>query len=250
MLIQLPILLALYWVVKKPVVYLMGFAEDEVWRIVSAVVEWAEGNPDRMNQFLNALGINELAQITDNGYKMFGAYEIQIARFLNANSEIMQSNWIIETGKAYDLIDFNFLGIDLSQTPDLGAFFGMLTGRWGGLTLGTVLLWIIPLLSGLSSFVVSKVSQAMQPQRQPETNSDGTEKPNPMQSMTLFMPFISAWFAFTLPAAVGFYWIISNIFQLAQQVVMPKLVKVDLTDEQIEGEIVNNVKNNRKKRKK
>lgn len=250
LLIQLPILLALYWVVKKPVVYLMGFAEDEVWRIVSAVVEWCEGNPDGMNQFLSALGIDDIARITDNGYKMFGAYEIQIARFLNANPEIMQSNWITETGKTYDLIDFNFLGIDLSQTPDLGALFGLITGRWSGLTLGTVLLWIIPALSGLSSYIVSKVSQAMQPQRQPETNPDGTEKPNPMQSMTLFMPFISAWFAFTLPAAVGFYWVISNVFQLVQQVVMPKLVKVDLTDEQIEGEIVNNDKKNRKKRKK
>lgn len=250
LLIQLPILLALYWVVKKPVVYLMGFAEDEVWRIVSAVIEWSESNPDGLNQFFSALSIDNMAKLTDGEYKMFGMYEIQIARFLNANPEIMQSQWILETGKNYDLIDFNFLGIDLSQTPDLGAFIGLITGRWSGLTLGTVLLWIIPVLSGVSSLVVSKVSQAMQPNQKPKTEPDGTEQPNPMKSMMWFMPFISAWFAFTLPAAVGFYWVISNILQLGQQVVMAKVVKVDLTDEQIEGEIVNNVKKNRKKRKK
>ena len=67
--------------------------------------------------------------------------------------------------------------------------------------------------------------------------------------MMLFMPFISAWFAFTLPAAVGLYWAVSNILQLVQQFVLMKIVKVDLTEEQIEGEIVN-VKKNRKKRKK
>lgn len=246
MLIQLPILMALYWVVKKPVIYLMGFGEDEVWRIVSAVLEWSEGNPDGLNQFCAALGIEGMSTLTDFAYKMFGMYEIQIAEFIQKHPEIMQSQWILETGKNYDIIDFNFIGLNLSQTPDLGAFFGMFLGRTQNLTWETMLLWIIPLLSGLSSFASGKLSQAMQPT--PQRDANGEEK-NPMQSMMLFMPLISAWFAFTLPATVGLYWIVSNILQLGQQLVLNKVVKIDLTDEQIEGEIVN-AKKNRKKRKK
>lgn len=249
LLIQLPILMALYWVVKKPVVYLMGFGDDEVWRIVSAVTEWAQGSPDGLSQFFSALGIENMDALTANGYKMFGMYEIQIARFLHVHPEIMNSQWILETGKNYDIVNFNFLGLDLSQTPSLGAFFGMFVGQFSSLTPGTIALWSIPVLSGLSSFVVSKLSQKMQPAPLPQKNANGEEKANPMQSMMLFMPFISAWFAFTLPAAVGLYWTVSNILQLVQQFVLMKIVKVNLSEEQIEGEIVN-VKKNRKKRKK
>ncbi len=249
MLIQLPILMALYWVVKKPVVYLMGFGEDEVWRIVSAVLDWNDTNPGGLDQFLSVLGIDSIEKLTDSAYRMFGMYEIQIANFIYSHPEIMNSHWITETGKNYDIIDFNFIHLNLSQTPNLSAFFGLFTGRIGGLTWNTILLWTIPLLSGLTSLATSKLTQAMQPQQQPERDANGEEKPNPMKSMMLFMPIISAWFAFTLPAAVGLYWIVSNILQLLQQVVLTKVVKTDLTDEQIEGEIVN-VKKNRKKRKK
>ena len=248
LLIQLPILMALYWVVKKPVVYLMGFGEDEVWRIISAVLEWNESNPGGLSQFLTALGIDKLEALTDNAYKMFGMYEIQIAEFIHSHPAIMDSHWITETGKNYDIIDFNFIGLNLSKTPDLGAFFGLFMGRMNP-SAETMLLWIIPLLSGVSSWVTSKLSQAIQPQQAPKTDKNGEEQPNPMKSMTMMMPLISAWFAFTLPAAVGLYWIISNVLQLAQQYVLNKVIKLDVTDEQIEGEVIN-AKKNRKKRKK
>lgn len=247
--IQLPILMALYWVVKKPVVYLMGFGEDEVWRIISAILEWSEQNPDGLNQFYTALGIESMERLTDSAYRMFGMYEIQIAEFINAHPDIMNSHWILETGKNYDIIDFHFIGLDLSQTPNLNAFLGLFIGKVSQLTPGTMLLWIIPALSGLSSFATSKLTQMMQPAPAPVKDKNGEEQPNPMKSMMLFMPLISAWFAFTLPAAIGLYWIVSNVLQLAQQYVLMKVVKVDLTEEQIEGEIVN-VKKNRKKRKK
>ena len=180
LLIQLPILMMLYWVVKKPVVYIMGFGENDVWRIVSAVIEWSEGGADRMSSFLSTLGIDSIDKLTENGYKMFGMYEIQIARFLHANPDVMANHWITEAGKNFVVINFNFIGLDLSQTPNLGAFFGLFTGRINGLTRDVVLLWIIPLV---------------------------------------------------------------------QQVVLNKIINPGISEEQIEGEIVN-AKKNRKKRKK
>ena len=248
MLIQLPLLMALYFVMRRPVVYLMGFGEDEVWRIVSAVREWAEAVPGGLEQFFQAVDVKDLETLTASSYKMFGAYEIQVAEFIHSHPELLENHWIAETGKTYNIIDFNFLGINLSATPSFGAMMNLLFGR-GGVTLETMLLWTIPVLAGVSSYLVSKISQKMQEAPKKETRMIEEEKTNPMQSMTLMMPLISAWFAFSLPAAVGLYWIVSNVLQLVQQVVLAKVVKVDLTDEQIEGEIVN-VKKNRKKRKK
>lgn len=249
LLIQLPILMALFWVVKRPIVYLMGFSEDEVGNIINAITEWGKSNPDGLKSFFKALDIESMKTLTDNSHKMFNMYEIQIAEFIHSNPSIMDSHFITETGKNYDIIDFNFIGLNLSQTPNFSAFINLFLGRVKGLTADTMILWIIPIVSGLSSWITSKLSQAMQPAQAPQKDANGEEKPNPMKSMTMMMPLISAWFAFTLPAAVGLYWIVSNFLQLAQQYVLNKVIKIDVTDEQIEGEIIN-AKKNRKKRKK
>ena len=114
---------------------------------------------------------------------------------------------------------------------------------------GTVGLWLIAILSGVSAYVSSKISQALQPQQQPQVDENGVEKANPMKTMMIIMPIFSAWIAFTLPAAIGFYWVLSNVIQIIQQVVITKFASVDISDEEIEGEILN-AKKNRKKRKK
>lgn len=248
MLIQLPIIMMLYFVVRNPVIYIMGFGENDVWRIISAVIECGESNPDVLNSFLTSLNIDSLDKLTADNYRMFGMYSIQIARFLHATPEVMNNHWITELGKNLEVINFNFLGLDLSQTPNLNAVFGLFTGQAHLLNLQTVLLWIIPLLSGLSSWAVSKLSQMQNPQ-QPKKDANGEEAPNPMKSMMIFMPIMSAWIAFTLPAAVGLYWVISNILSMVQQAVMTKIITPGISDEQIEGEILN-AKKSRKKRKK
>lgn len=249
LLIQLPILLALYWVVRAPMTYLMGVPQEEFWRFLNAMKEWGEMNPDAIGTLLSAMNLDSLDKLAENGYQWFKNNEIMIASFLGSNPEILANHWITGGGVTYEAINFGFLGMDLSQTPQLNALFRLLMGSAQGLTAQIMILWIIPILSGLSSFASMKLSQAMSPQQAPQRDANGEEKPNPMKSMNLFMPFISAWFAFTLPAAIGLYWVVSNLLQMAQQVVLNKVIKIDVTEEQIEGEIVN-VKKNRKKRKK
>ena len=39
-----------------------------------------------------------------------------------------------------------------------------------------------------------------------------------MVAMMLIMPFFSFYISFKVPAAVGFYWIISNLVAIAQQI--------------------------------
>ncbi len=52
-----------------------------------------------------------------------------------------------------------------------------------------------------------------------------------------------------MPAAIGFYWILSSILQLVQQIAINKVANVDLTDDIVKEEM-ENAKKNRKKRKK
>jgi YidC/Oxa1 family membrane protein insertase len=48
-----------------------------------------------------------------------------------------------------------------------------------------------------------------------------------MKWMFYIMAFVSAWFSCTVPAAVGFYWIISSLTGFAQTLIMNKWFSVD-----------------------
>jgi YidC/Oxa1 family membrane protein insertase len=43
-----------------------------------------------------------------------------------------------------------------------------------------------------------------------------------MKTMNLFMPLMSAWFCFTLPAGMGIYWVASSVVRSIQQVLINK----------------------------
>lgn len=257
MLIQFPIIIALYWVVKKPITYLMGVNADEIWRIAEAFNTWALANKDILPEALQK--IVPVTYLKDMANNTFGTYEISIAQQLFKHQEILEHPFIKNWNNSINLIDFRFFGIDLSEIPSLGAFFGLFLGNVKGLTVDKVLLWIIPILSGVSSYLTSKVAMAQQGSGEKKkknvviAEADRVENENPAQSsmktMNIMMPIISAWFAFTLPAAVGLYWIISNIIQIVQQVVVTKYLAPEISADLLEGDI-NNVKSNRKNRKK
>lgn len=256
MLIQFPVIIALYWVVKKPVMYMMGVGEGDMWRIAEAFNTWAQANPSLIPE-----AISKIVPVTYGegmANNTFGTYEIQIAQQLFKHQEILDHPYIKNWGETINLIDFSFLGMDLSEIPNLNAFLGMFLGNFKNLTKETVLLWAIPIVSGFSSFAASKLASAQQGQPKKKKNEviaeadrvdNENSAANTMKTMSLMMPLFSAWFAFTLPAAVGLYWIISNVIQIVQQVVVTKYLVPDISAEVLEGEI-NDVKKNRKNRKK
>ncbi len=101
---------------------------------------------------------------------------------------------------------FMFLGLNLLDTPCDGAnIFG---------TLFRSNLWIIPVLCLISSIITQYFTMKMQPAMQQQ------QQQGCMKYMFYFMAFVSAWFACTVPAAVGFYWVISTLTGFLQTVVM------------------------------
>lgn len=238
LLIQLPIIMALYFVVRKPISSIMGVNANETWRVVTAFNDWAQAAGYQIAENVATLDIGS-----------FGNYEIQVAQQMFLHPEILDHPFITEAGFKLTPINFNFLGLDLSETPSLGALFSLITGNVAAITPRIVILWIIPLLSGLTSFLASKIGTMLQPQNNNKPGEENSQA-NTMKTMMAIMPLFSAWITFSLPAAVGLYWIISNLLQVIQQFVVTKFFTPDITDEQIEGEVVQYAKKNRKKRKK
>lgn len=96
--------------------------------------------------------------------------------------------------------DLNFFGINLGATP----------------TLALNALILIPILSGVTSFLMSMVSMKMNPM------SAGGAAGSSMKVMMYTMPLMSLWIAFKVPVGVGIYWIIANIISIVQTTILNK----------------------------
>jgi len=81
------------------------------------------------------------------------------------------------------------------------------------------ILWIIPLISGLTSFFVSWISTQNNKKTMPDQPGMGCTN----NMMLIYMPAMSLFIAFSVPGAVGIYWIFSNILSMIQTVILYKI---------------------------
>lgn len=77
---------------------------------------------------------------------------------------------------------------------------------------------IVPILCLVTSLLSTLVSTLIQKKNNPAA----AQQMSQMLIMMLMMPFFSFYIAFKVPAAVGFYWIISNIIAILQQLYIAK----------------------------
>ncbi len=94
---------------------------------------------------------------------------------------------------------FNFLGWDLLATPAVSTFASML--------------WLVPVLCLVLSLAASFATQKLQPGAQ--QGQQGC-----MKFMMYGFPFFTAYLAWTMPAAVGFYWTLQTVLGFVQTVVL------------------------------
>lgn len=170
MLIQLPIIIGLYQVITRPMQYVLHLGTDAIGKIADILSK--AGKID--------------AAIATNAVK---TGQIQVARAMADNVELIES----KLGEVISSINFDFFGLDLSQTPN----FGMVS--W---------LWLIPVLSALTAYLSGVVSTKL---------SGNSQTQEQMKTMNIMMPLMSGYFCFIMPAGVGIYWVMSNVFQIVQQ---------------------------------
>ena len=152
----------------------------------------------------------DLAKIGEVAAKHFG--EAGVFAKMNANNFHQYELQLIRV-LDHDPVGMNFLGFNLNGTPN--------EKFWS-------LLLIIPILSGVTAFLVSFVSQKLNPTMQ--QNDQGGS----MKMMMYLMPLMSVWFAYVLPAGLGFYWVISNIFAIGQTYLVNKIMDPKKAQKELE----------------
>ncbi len=238
MLIQLPILFALYRVIYAIPAYISK-VKEVFYPLVTKV--------------MSTDGAVEFIQATESA-KQFAKRDFTLENtVIDVLNNFSVAEWESLADKFPDLSATvgtthenlmqlnNFLGLNIAETP-----WHMLTA---GFAAGAVLIiigaLIIPILSGLSQWI----SVRLMSQPQLESNS-GNEMADSMASsmkmMNNFMPLMSVYFCFILPAGMGIYWTISAVVRTVQQVLINRrLSKMD-----IEEEIKKNIENYNRKREK
>jgi len=165
MIFRLVLMMSIYYLIMQPLTYLMHIDAETIAEATKALGDAAAGGG-------RAAAISEL--------KIIGAIKdgsLNIPAIANQ----------LET------INFNFFGIDLTQTPKFS--FNIFNDFQA--------IWIMPILAFVSQILSSLLSMKMQKKLNPEAPS--------MAGMMLTMPLISLFIGFSLPGGVAFYWACSSL---------------------------------------
>ena len=188
--LPLPIMLALFQVIRQPLTIMMGVAAD-----------------------LLAEGGAILDKLTSMGFtSTVRDYYVQISQSQFISNHFDQFSAFSENLRK---INFNFLGLDLGLVPQWNFLWNAdleLYSTW----LAGFALFLIPILSGGVQFLASTINKKMNPVATPEGGGS-------MQMMLMLMPLFSIYIAFITPAALGFYWTVSTVFQVVQDIILTKV---------------------------
>lgn len=223
MLIQMPILFALYPVIQNIPNYVQG-----VKNVYMPVVDQIMAT-DGFQKIMETIGAAKPVLMNPGSYDYSKADTL-----VNALYKFQDSTWNTLVDKIPSLEGtvqattqtvghFNsFLGINIGEAP-----FNMLMAAVKDFSiLGIILAVIIPVLAGLTQFLSVK----LQPQPQMDTNN---QMANSMKTMTYTMPLFSVFMGFTLPAGLGLYWAISAVVRCVQQLAINKHLSKKSTEELI-----------------
>lgn len=111
-----------------------------------------------------------------------------------------------------------FMGINIAETPATMFKEGMIIAALA-----------IPILAGLLQWISSKLMQRATASASSSTQDNAMAAQ--MSAMTNFMPLMSVFMCFTMPAGLGIYWIVSAIVRTVQQLLINhQLNKISIDD--------------------
>ena len=204
--LPLPILMALYSIIRQPITHFMMLSKDVLQTVVQSV---ADAGVDLTNIVMMDKATGAPA-LKDGLYQMAAYGQINLVKAVQEMGLSTPDGWFN--------VNYKFLGLDLTATP--WEYVKSFTFTWA--VIGVIL---IPILAGLSQFVFSKLTMKTQPQ----TDAAGGAS---MKSMMYMMPLFSVYIAFIMPAALGVYWIAQSVFSLIQEAILNKTFSAKLSEEE------------------
>ena len=214
--IQLPILLALYQVIYHIPAYVNSVG-SVFYDITDKLLGTVGGNlqtlAGQLNEFATAHSVS-MSMISNFATEPTNSKVVDFLYKLNpAQWQLLQDQYPVIETSSIELIERmnSFLGINLATTP------------WQGFmpNIG----WILPVLAGLSQWYSTRLMSSTQ------NLSDDNPSASMMKQMNIMMPLMSVFFCFTLPSGIGIYWIAQSVFTILQQWIINRhLSSIDIDE--------------------
>ena len=248
LLIQMPILFALYRVIYAMPAYVSKIKEAFFPLVDKLIAQ--EGSAEFIQGFKNS---GMFAKQFTNDLFVSGNVEYIQNTYIDCLNKASTTEWLSISEKFPSLasdvtstlqnldVYNSFLGLNIANSPSYVISNAIKTGSYL-LIVGAIL---IPILAELTQWISIK----LMPQASVSSDNDSTN--SAMQSMKMmnnFMPIMSAVFCYSLPAGMGIYWISSAVVRTIQQVAINKHIdKMDI-DAMIERNMEKNKDKIEKKR--
>ena len=231
LLIQMPILLALYRVIYNIPAY-VGKVKEAFFPLVDKLIA-ENGSVEFIQNFDNA---RMYTKQFENENFVGGVTSYVQNTFVDVLNKASSAEWISlkenfsnlssDIDHTLSLLDQynNFLGLSMSNSPA----FTFSEARAAGSFLMMISAFIIPVLAAATQWINVK----LMPQQ--PTNTDNEQQntmAQSMKTMNMVMPVMSAVFCYTLPAGMGLYWVAGAVVRSIQQVLINKHIdKMDLDE--------------------
>ncbi len=248
LLIQMPILFALYRVIYNIPAY-VGRVKEVFLPVVEPLSN--EVGTNKLNELLQTFDSFSRYQKQVNSEEFVAGSEVAKNTLIDLLNGANTQNWMdladafpklsVKITEAQNALEHfnNFLGLNIANSPSYVISTEFSGGKHWGLIIGAML---VPFLSALTQWVNTK----LMPQPEQDKNSEQNAMMQSMKTMNTVMPLMSAFFCFTLPIGLGIYWITGAVVRSVIQVCVNKhLDKIDI-DEMIKKNVE---KNNEKRRK-
>lgn len=214
MLIQLPIMFALYRVIYKIPGYVTKIRE-----LCGGIADKITGSGDDWATKLDAINGISVSASTGKATLIDKIYNLSPEKW----SEVQNAFSSVDFGNAYDQIHGynNLFGISLTQAP------------------GWRLSWalIIPILAGLTQWLSVKLMENKNNVNVGSQNDQQAGMASSMKVMNTIMPILSAVFCVSFASCIGLYWIASSVVQIIVQLVINKKMNNKDVDEIVKENI-------------
>ena len=252
LLIQMPILFALYRVIYSMPAYVtklgdaFGVLADKIMSAADGV-EYVKGMSAAAYYAKNFdIAGNTRNAIIDTLNKVSSTDMATLSEKFGLADLTYNGSLILSNGSTRGLIDTynNFLGLNIGNTP-MDTIRSSFASNNYLLLIGAVM---IPVLAALTQWINYK----LMPQAPSNDNSNAKKgdmadsMQQSMKMMNTVMPIMSAWFCLTLPAGMCLYWVIGAVVRSIQQIAINK--HIDKMD--VDAEIAKNIEKYNEKMKK
>ncbi len=227
MLINFPILLALYRVFYNVPAYL-GSVKSQFNALVDGIMATSDYQ-NIMAKFVEEVNLKTVrVDFTATDHTVLSNYIVDTLYAMNSSGwELLKDKFsgltdvIVSTQEHISKIN-NFIGINISDTP-----LNVIKTSMGN---HAYLMVILALLIPVTSYLTQVLNIKLMPQAT-ANGGDNDAMAAQMNTMNKIMPLFSLVFCFTVPVGLGIYWIISALVRTIQQICLNKhFEKIDLDD--------------------